>query len=358
MLDLLWSFCMSVDYVDVLPSQHNLLLLSTTNATLLSAVKIILLSSCFSSLMALNSSLVIFDLVSFTFFRRFFISTLSSSASPSLSFWHTCSMEATYSSFGRFLGMIAKFGPWASSLVWASVNGVSNKFLTHLESVSVVWALLPWSSLFEWPPVFRWHNTSNFLFCQTITLWCLHSITLLMKSWHSSSKLLWSCSNFSFNCWAIQSLSYVYSSSELFMDLTHSFKSFLSVFLIIARPLTVLIFVLSLILTGMTSIFKHLSENLLWLWSLPFFSQSSPTVTKGKHFLPQTPHSNVNVDFSFCLVLIVGLNYVLNLRKQNKFLSKHKLLPVNLTWLFQVYIYIYIKYWQIPSASCVGWGSE
>ena len=33
----------------------------------------------------------------------------------------------------------------------------------------------------------------------------------------------------------------------------------------------------------------------------------------------------------------VRLNYVLNLRKQNKFLSKHKLLPVNLTWLSQVY---------------------
>ena len=46
---------------------------------------------------------------------------------------------------------------------------------------------------------------------------------------------------------------------------------------------------------------------------------------------------NVNVDFSFCLVLIVGLNYVLNLKKQNKFLSQHKLSPVNLTWLSQVY---------------------
>ena len=34
---------------------------------------------------------------------------------------------------------------------------------------------------------------------------------------------------------------------------------------------------------------------------------------------------------------MVKLNYVLNLRKQNKFLSKHKLSPVNLTWLSQVY---------------------
>ena len=46
---------------------------------------------------------------------------------------------------------------------------------------------------------------------------------------------------------------------------------------------------------------------------------------------------NVNVDFSFCLVLTVALNYVLNLKKQNKFLSEHKLLPVNPTWLSQVY---------------------
>ena len=37
------------------------------------------------------------------------------------------------------------------------------------------------------------------------------------------------------------------------------------------------------------------------------------------------------------LTVIVKLNYVLNLRKQNKFLSKHKLSPVNLTWLSQVY---------------------
>ena len=53
--------------------------------------------------------------------------------------------------------------------------------------------------------------------------------------------------------------------------------------------------------------------------------------------IENSPFAYVNVDFSFCLVLIVGLNYVPNLRKQNKFFSKHKLLPVNLTWLSQVY---------------------
>ena len=46
--------------------------------------------------------------------------------------------------------------------------------------------------------------------------------------------------------------------------------------------------------------------------------------------------SHVLVSYSVS-VLIVRLNYVLNLKKQNKFLSKHKLSPVNLTWLSQVY---------------------
>ena len=71
--------------------------------------------------------------------------------------------------------------------------------------------------------------------------------------------------------------------------------------------------------------------------SLPFFSQSSPIVAKGKHFLPKTPLSNVDVGFSFCLVLIVWLKQVQDLRNRIKFLSFHKLSPVNLTWLSQVY---------------------
>ena len=45
----------------------------------------------------------------------------------------------------------------------------------------------------------------------------------------------------------------------------------------------------------------------------------------------------VDVGFSFCLVLIVWLNQVQNLRNRIKFLSFHKLSPVNLTWLSQVY---------------------
>ena len=46
---------------------------------------------------------------------------------------------------------------------------------------------------------------------------------------------------------------------------------------------------------------------------------------------------DVHVGFSFCLVLIVYLKPVQDLRNRIKFLSFHKLLPVNLTWLSQVY---------------------
>ena len=63
--------------------------------------------------------------------------------------------------------------------------------------------------------------------------------------------------------------------------------------------------VLSLILTGITSNLRYLSENLLWFRKSAIFSHTFPIVTKGKHFLPQTPHSNVDVGFSFCLVLII-----------------------------------------------------
>ena len=71
--------------------------------------------------------------------------------------------------------------------------------------------------------------------------------------------------------------------------------------------------------------------------SRPFFSRSSPTVAKGKHFLPQTPRSIENVGFSFCLLIIMKLNYVQISINRTDFVTKHKLSPDNLTWLFQVY---------------------
>ena len=44
-----------------------------------------------------------------------------------------------------------------------------------------------------------------------------------------------------------------------------------------------------------------------------------------------------NVGFSFCLLIIMKLNYVQISINRTDFITKHKLSPVNLTWLFQVY---------------------
>ena len=44
-----------------------------------------------------------------------------------------------------------------------------------------------------------------------------------------------------------------------------------------------------------------------------------------------------NVGFSFCLLIIMKLNYVQISINRTDFVTKHKLSPVNLTWLFQVY---------------------
>ena len=39
---------------------------------------------------------------------------------------------------GRHLGVIAKFGPWASRDTWASVRGASDRFFTHLSDCTIV----------------------------------------------------------------------------------------------------------------------------------------------------------------------------------------------------------------------------
>ena len=48
-------------------------------------------------------------------------------------------------------------------------------------------------------------------------------------------------------------------------------------------------------------------------------------------------HIIENVGFSFCLLIIMKLNYVQISINRTDFITKHKLSPVNLTWLFQVY---------------------
>ena len=84
------------------------------------------------------------------------------------------------------LGIIVKFGTWASRQSWASVKGLSDKFLTHvkdvdLASVSVsvpslislvsadlealeMVAWFEWPLMFEQTPNFCWYKDSNFTF--------------------------------------------------------------------------------------------------------------------------------------------------------------------------------------------------
>ena len=42
-----------------------------------------------------------------------------------------------YSPFGRHLGVMAKFGPWASRHSWASVSMMLDRFLSHVAAVIV-----------------------------------------------------------------------------------------------------------------------------------------------------------------------------------------------------------------------------
>ena len=102
----------------------------------LSAVKIILLSSFLNSLMALYSSLVIFTGGFCVFFSAFLTSTLNSSAYPWLNLEKASSIATMYSPIGGCLGLMANLGPLASRCSLAPVNGVFDKFLTHVDVLS------------------------------------------------------------------------------------------------------------------------------------------------------------------------------------------------------------------------------
>ena len=164
--------------------------------TPLSAVKIILFLSFFSSSNALCSSLVMLYSGGCTFFRMALTSPLNSSASPHFNCVQACSMDAMYFSTGRHLGTIAKFCPWDNTFTCTSVKGVIEIFLIHvllvgvelvemvgfslflsvylvlvlsLESNTISVVKSSWSPcwMFEWPPsifLHFWHNLWNFIF--------------------------------------------------------------------------------------------------------------------------------------------------------------------------------------------------
>ena len=166
-------------------------------------VKINLSLSLFNSCKALNSSFVILegDFVPFyAFLKTFLTSSLSSCAGPCSSLWHVFSIAVIYSSAGGRLGFKTNFGPWAKSFSCSSVNGRSDRFITHffvssdvssgvpcwfgpaLEWVSCSVCLLKGlygavqSPLFEGPPNFCCCKTSYFAFCLSSTLRCLLSM--------------------------------------------------------------------------------------------------------------------------------------------------------------------------------------
>ena len=82
--------------------------------------------------------------------------------------------------------MIAKLGPWVRTVISASSKGCPDRLTTYLllflvsvPSLSSVFdvnlcaflSLLPClpSLLFEWPPLFLWHNHSSFANCLILT---------------------------------------------------------------------------------------------------------------------------------------------------------------------------------------------
>ena len=98
-------------------------------ATPLCVVRIILLSSFFNSLMAWNSSLVMFDFGICVFLSMFLTSTLSSSASPWFNYEQACSMATMYSPLGGHLVITMKFGLWTNrSLGLLSVVYLTNSW--------------------------------------------------------------------------------------------------------------------------------------------------------------------------------------------------------------------------------------
>ena len=86
----------------------------------------------FNSPMALHSSLVMFCLGVFAFFKMVLILPLSSSATPCSSFWHTFSTSIMQSTRGGSLSTIAKFGPQAKSLSCTVDKGLLEMLMTHL----------------------------------------------------------------------------------------------------------------------------------------------------------------------------------------------------------------------------------
>ena len=124
------------------------------------------------------------------------------------------------------------------------------------------------------PPVFLWHNLSNFETCHSKVFKSLTSLLSLINLSHLS---IVSLSRMSFNWFIHVSFCMVNMARELFIDLTLSFISAISAFLMICLPLGVFMLLFSLTLTGIRPSLRHLRENLLWFEkSAILYSNFSP----------------------------------------------------------------------------------
>ena len=139
-----------------------------------------------------------------------------------------------------------------------------------------------------WPPVFCCHNLSNFETCHSRVFRCLISLFSLINLSHWS---MISLSKLSFSCFIHVSLCMVNMARELLMDLTLSFRSAISAFLIICLPLGVFILLFSLILTGIRPSLRHLRENLLWFEKSAILSSNFSQHRKVSTF--SCPYSEV-----------------------------------------------------------------
>ena len=102
---------------------------------------------------------------------------------------------------------------------------------------------------FERPPFASifWHSLSNLIKCLCNTDWCLHSLILSMKTWHSSNKSnqILPLSS-SLHVW----ITWLHTSMVLLICCTLLSSSCFSAFSMIFLPLSVWMFLLSLKLTG------------------------------------------------------------------------------------------------------------
>ena len=226
------------------------------------------------------------------------------------------SVAAMYSQIGGSLGTMIKFGPWANRHSCDSVRGVLEMFLTQflpmvlVLSLSLALLFLIWSEfefeqpcspcwMFEWPPVLLWHNLLNLATRQSKVFRCLDSLLILIKFVHSS---IVSLSNLSSRVFLHVSHCKVNMVIELFINLFLSLSRALSAFLIIYFPLGVLILLLSLTLTGITSLLRHLREILLWFSSPPSYIHISPFTERFQHSPFHILILSILGCSSFCLV--------------------------------------------------------